>query len=456
MPADRHRTENDQWLALKKIKKGGSVNKGEMKAFRKDATTRTGWSTKRLDAWLARIASEGRLRTPTTATAEKRAAMMEGDLEGPAAEQAAMMRRVRAHVAEHTEGHVSASHVNTMRANLRGKTRSKMGVEAALATLEHSKEITLEDRVRGRGGHGRREWRQEAMGWAKERGWTCPQGTLSQQAPLHRETLVVEFGTGWEGATEGLKGAFDRVISMDAERQTLKAEGGKPTLQSVPDLLGKFQDAAAHPGGAAAWAVQRSGGLQGELAAIWGSPSCVEGSGAQSMNKGKEGGAGPYAGMTFSTVHDDGVNALLEGITKARQADPTVQYCIEQPATSAMKDMPEVIRTLGEGVKVYGCAWGERKSLKPYRLWLSPATAEIFQPIHPASPLSRCEECKAGVVHTQAMMPAEGSTQERVRLPGMTVGAARNRVPPRLAEHVGLAMRMACVMAREARRDASS
>ena len=456
MPADRPRTENDQWNALNKIKKGGSVNKAEMSAFRKDATTRTGWSAKRLDAWLARITLDKRLRTPATATTAKREAMLEGDLQGPEAEQAAMMRRVRKYLADNTEGHASASHVNTMRANLRGQTNSKKGVEAALAILEHSGKLTMEDRVRGRGGHERGEWRKEALEWAKRRGWATPAVTLSQQAPIHRETLVVEFGTGWEGATEGLKGAFDRVISMDAERQTLKAEGGKPTLQSVPDLLGKFQDAAAHPGGAAAWAVQRSGGLQGELAAIWGSPSCVEGSGAQAMNKGKEGGAGPHAGKAFSAVHDDGVNALLEGITKARLADPTVQYCIEQPATSAMKDMPEVIRTLGEGVKVYGCAWGERKSLKPYRLWLSPATAEIFQPIHPASPLSRCEECKAGVVHTQAMMPAEGSTQERVRLPGMTVGAARNRVPPRLAEHVGLAMRMACVMAREARRDASS
>jgi hypothetical protein len=64
------------------------------------------------------------------------------------------------------------------------------------------------------------------------------------------------------------------------------------------------------------------------------------------------------------------VSALLEGITKARQADPTVQYRVEQPASSALKDMPEVKRTLGEGVKVFGCAWGERKSLKPYRLWL--------------------------------------------------------------------------------------
>jgi hypothetical protein len=175
-----------------------------------------------------------------------------------------------------------------MRANLRGKTKSKRGVEAALAILEHRREITMEDRIRGRGGHGRSEWRQEAMGWARGRGWTCPTGTLSQQTPLHKETLVVEFGTGWEGATEGLKGVLDRVISMDAERQTLKAAGGKPTLQSVPDLLAKFQDAATHPGGAAAWAVHRGGGLQGELAAIWGSPSCVEGSGAQAMNKGKE------------------------------------------------------------------------------------------------------------------------------------------------------------------------
>jgi hypothetical protein len=159
---------------------------------------------------------------------------------------------------------------------------------------------------------------------------------------------------------------------VDAERQTLKAKGGKPTLQSVPDLLATFQEAATHPGGATTWAVQRGGGRQGELAAIWGSPSCVhvEGSGAQATNKGKEGGAGPHAGKPFWAVHDDGVNAVLEGIiikhlAKARQADPTVQYCVEQPASSAMKDMPEVERALGEGVKVFGCAWGERESRNP-------------------------------------------------------------------------------------------
>lgn len=457
MPANRARTEADQWRALQRIKRNGNVKKEDMAAFRRSATTRTGWSMKRLDAWLAGLAKTGRLRTPITATEARREAMLEGAMEGPEAEQTAMMRRVRKHVEDKTEGWVSAAQVNTMKANLRGPTRSKMGVEAALAALEQAGEIVIEDRIRGKGGASRTEWREEARRWAKGRGWKVDEAASPKQAPFApKETIVVELGTGWEGATEGLKGAFDRVISVDLSRQTMEARGGRPSVRSVPDLLTPFEVAANHPDGAATWALMRGGGRQGELAAIWASPSCKEGSVAQGLNKGKQGGAGPHAGKQLTTVHTAGVKAVLEAITKARARDPAVQYCVEQPATSAMKDMPEVRATLGEGIVVSGCAWGERKSKKPYRLWLSPETAEIFQPIHPASAQSQCRACKLGERHAEAMVPARGSDQKRVKLDGMTNDAARNRVPPRMAEHVGLAMRMANLTTKEAQREATT
>jgi hypothetical protein len=453
MPADRLRTEADQWRALQRIKRNGNIKKEAMAAFRRSATTRTGWSMKRLDAWLAGLAKTGRLRTPITATAERREAMLEGAMDGSEAEQAAMMRRVRKHVRDNTEGWVSAAQVNTMKANLRGLTRSKMGVEAALAALEQAGEIAIEDRIRGKGGASRTEWREEARQWARARGWTLEEAAPPKQAPFApKESIVVELGTGWEGATEGLKGAFDRVISMDLSRQTMEARGGRPSVKSVPDLLTPFEVAANHPDGAATWALMKGGGRQGELAAIWASPSCKEGSVAQGLNKGKQGGAGPHAGKQLTTDHIAGVRAVLEAITKARSRDPAVQYCVEQPAASAMKDMPEVQATLGEGIVVSGCAWGERKSKKPYRLWLSPETAEVFQPIHPASAQSRCEACKGGRRHAEAMVPARGGDQKRVKLVGMTNDAARNRVPPRMAEHVGLAMRMANLTTKEAQR----
>ena len=442
MPSHRQeRTEAMQWSALKDIMKGGYVTKSEMAAFRRSATNKTGWNTKRLDAWLAKQASEGHLRTPMTNTEEKRRDLEISALSGPDREQETTIRKVREWIAKHTEGEVSFSHVKTMKANLRGRNGSGAAIEATLALLEAQKEVIIEDRMRTKGGGERKEWRKEAVEWARARGWQIGTLTLPQQTPIsRREEVVVEMGTGWEGATEGLKQSFDRVISMDVKRQTVEEGGGK---RSVPDLLMSFQKAATHPKGAAIAAAALGGAKKGELGAIWASPSCVEFSVAQSLNKRRGVGAGPYAGVKISTEEMKGIRAVLEAIKKAREEDPTIQYCVENPALSAMANLPEVVETLGEPVTVSACAWGERKSGKKYLLWLSPETSQRFQPIDPASAESRCEDCKQGRKHQQAYQPKPGSGQERVHLPGKTVSAARNRVPPHLAAHVGLMMRMA-------------
>ena len=119
-------------------------------------------------------------------------------------------------------------------------------------------------------------------------------------------------------------------------------------------------------------------------------------------------------------------------------------FTVEQPGYGAMRGEPEVQRVLGEGMVVAGCSYGGgRESGKTYRLWLSPATAAAFVPIHPASAESQCQACKSGVAHTQGFCPKQGSGQQRVKIQGMSVGEARNRVPPRLAEAVGRAMKEA-------------
>ena len=85
---------------------------------------------------------------------------------------------------------------------------------------------------------------------------------------------------------------------------------------------------------------------------------------------------------------------------------------------------------------------GERKSGKKYRLWLSPETEAVFKPILPTQKESECEECKAGAKeHQQGYAPAAGSSQGRIKTPGLSGEAARNRVPPNLAAHVGMVMR---------------
>ena len=53
----------------------------------------------------------------------------------------------------------------------------------------------------------------------------------------------------------------------------------------------------------------------------------------------------------------------------------------------------------------------------------------------------KCATCKAGkTVHEQGYCPKKGSSQKRVQIDGKSVQAARNRVPPDLAAHIGRAM----------------
>ena len=88
--------------------------------------------------------------------------------------------------------------------------------------------------------------------------------------------------------------------------------------------------------------------------------------------------------------------------------------------------------------------YGERQSGKAYRLWLSPETRKEFTPRDPAGPLSRCAFCIEGEAHPQAYCPkAHQKGKERIHLAGFTNAAARNRVPPDLAEEVAKAMRRA-------------
>jgi hypothetical protein len=114
------------------------------------------------------------------------------------------------------------------------------------------------------------------------------------------------------------------------------------------------------------------------------------------------------------------------------------------------------MQALGEGVTVQACAYGERKSGKQYRFWLSEGTARDFTPIRPDDEESLCPECKAVPprLHTQAQITSKrqrlSGTVTRVRLPGKTVAAANNRVPPNLAEHLAWAMRAARATARAA------
>ena len=282
MPKRKVKTEEDQWAALKRIMVKGSVTKPELAKFRASATNKSGWSTARLDAWLAGLVEARKVRTPAFQSQGRRDAA-KGKGEGTAAERehGRVRDKVQRWVARRTEGTVSAAHLLQMKENLRRGVTAK-GIEAIIVELEDSKDITLEDRVKGLGGRSRPDWRREAREWASARGWPVPTtATPTTGQPVGPEEVAVEMGSGWEGATEGLRRVWGRVITMDMKRQTLVHRGAK----STPDFLTTFEEAATHPGGAALWAARRAGAKKGELAAIWLSPDCTHWSTAQGFQK---------------------------------------------------------------------------------------------------------------------------------------------------------------------------
>ena len=106
-----------------------------------------------------------------------------------------------------------------------------------------------------------------------------------------------------------------------------------------------------------------------------------------------------------------------------------------------MRRVARVVEELGMGVVVQACAYGERQSGKKYRLWMSKEAEEAFVPIQPGGIDSMCGHCKKGKEHPQAAIPKKGSSKERIKLSGYTNAAAKNRVPPGLAEAVAKVQR---------------
>ena len=88
--------------------------------------------------------------------------------------------------------------------------------------------------------------------------------------------------------------------------------------------------------------------------------------------------------------------------------------------------------------------------MKPYNLWMSePAKKYMVESYEKLAP---CRYCQNKEKHPEGQMPAKGSKQGRVKEDGLYNEAARNRVPPDLAQAAGQAMmrawRETCVRAK--------
>ena len=133
---------------------------------------------------------------------------------------------------------------------------------------------------------------------------------------------------------------------------------------------------------------------------------------------------------------------MIRGVRLEKERDPHHQFLLESPAWSALRFDGEMIKYFREGVVVQGCAYGGRKTGKGYRFWMSAETLEAFKELEilPDDPRSKCEECKAGILHKQAACPQKGDKRKRESVPGELKKATKNRIPMLLAAVIGRAM----------------
>ena len=132
-----------------------------------------------------------------------------------------------------------------------------------------------------------------------------------------------------------------------------------------------------------------------------------------------------------------GMIAGVEGIYEWHNKNPHQNhYFMENVAWGTMRHETIVKERLGEGKVLQGCAYG-LKHQKPYRYWTSiPET--VWKPRDEKVHCPACSQVPRAK-HEQAMCPQKGDNRPRPHLPGYTNEAARNRVPPPLAEEVASA-----------------
>ena len=431
-----------KWLTLHK-----------WRAVRKSLTTSTGWSTKQYDAWFAAKVEAGTFQVapsnPAAGTAFKRETAMAMVQEGAAANKYKVMNRVKRWLQKRLQGtKVTAPMVRQMEANLTQKGEQRKMIAAAVILLAAQSGMTVEDRRQGVGG-SERSWAHESIAWAKEAGWmkAHPRQTNKAEAaalaavtehPTHEESVCIELGSGWEGATRGLRQVFDRVVTVDCSRQTIK-RGQKAN----PDILTEFQKTRHSKGGLVTYVATKAGVRKGELKAVWVSPDCTEETVANAINKGKPWAKGFYAGKKRSQEAQEALDTIVEGLSKAIAANPRLQICLENPAVTALSRERSITDRWGTGELVHGCAYGA-PTKKTYRLWMTPATRERFTRVRvrPESKQSMCAACKANPKkkHARTVLPALGTDTPRTCITGFTVQAARNMVPEAMAKQVGRCM----------------
>ena len=172
----------------------------------------------------------------------------------------------------------------------------------------------------------------EAQQWAVKAGWVWEaeaEITLAawrKVAVLREEKnqhIMIEMGVGWNGATDGFKQVFDRVVGIDRKRQKI-AKG----IKSQPDFLKEFEEADQWEGGMVLGMAARAGVRARDRICSFASIDCTEETLAQAFNRWKKHGKGYYAGKKRTQWAQDGLNEVIRGIRMETTRDPHHQFFV--------------------------------------------------------------------------------------------------------------------------------
>lgn len=470
--ARRARTEDELRIMLSTKVTHGYLSEEAYKKAKAVAIGAGGWNTVQYEGWLAREIQQGKVKimesNPRVGTKEARERRIEiaeaekqGDISGM--QRIQMKEKVRAWLKkENITEKIPAGRVRDIERNLRPQNTSRTCVSAALVMVAIEDGIRVEDRrqANGRppaeGSPKPRSWLKEAAEWAWEKGWLQSKREKKEmikegkkqvnEHPNRLEKVMIEFGSGPEGGTEGHRRVWDRVITQDEIATILWRD-----RKTVPEVLASFELYAKKKGGLVAYICKKTGVRKGELMAIWASPSCKEDSTGQGFQLDNEEAFGLYAGKERSEKNWEGLNAIVEGIKQAVEKDWKIQYCIENPGWSALRFEKMVTEPFGQGELEHGCAYGSSQN-KPLRLWMSPTTARGWADvsIDPADPKSLCAVCKWGIgEHGAVGVPKRGDKRKREEREGVRKEAAKEMLPWRLTQAVSATMLKSYQLLRE-------
>ena len=313
--------------------------------------------------------------------------------------------------------------------NLRKKT-SRSAVYAAMLRAVHQGSIALEVRPTGPGGAKitLQDWTRKHLQWAEHAGWRTKQESRAMATSLAMNThltevnddqpTILELGTGWEGAYEGMILTGVRVIACDIMQQRIG-----PDRMSYPDLLIDF---ASAQGNLVRHIASIAKVKKSAIIGVFASPSCKEHSVANALGMGTGAGLGLYGGR--GNLTSPALMQIILGI-QDYVANWGGFYAIENPGYGALRHNPDMIAAFGTAtVTTTGCAFGLAHN-KPYRFWTN------MNRDHPAwrtNAKQWCEACRENKGHNAKMCPPKGDTTPRPKEDGKTNAAARSRMPPEL------------------------